>query len=102
MKRLASAVFIGCILAFTPGWLLNLPSDTGFVGSLKQAGSYVAVPGGFVGWIAAGGKLDSVNDINFIVVDIANLIIYSGLIYILLGVLGKRRDKTRQAGPTAG
>lgn len=86
------ALLLGSVLALAPGWILKLPSDTGFVGSLKWVGSYIDVPGGFVGLIASGGKID---DLNFVIVDISNCVFYSGLVYILLGIWRKQRVKTQ-------
>ena len=94
IKRLLFALLLGCILTFTPVWILKLPSDAGFVGSLKWAGSYMAVPGTFVGFITSGGNID---DVNFVVADVANLVFYMALVYLLLSLWARRRDKAPQA-----
>ncbi len=99
MKRLLCALLIGLALASNPVLMRRLPPDSGLSDALKWAGSFVLIPGALVGWIASGLRFD---DLNMTVVGIANLIFYSGLVYFLLGLWGKHRDKTRQQGPMAG
>src|ERR1700688_2830027 len=88
IKRLLQALLANCLLTFVPEWMLKLPSDSGVVGQLKWAGSYVGVPGTFVGFIASGFQID---DINFVVVNIANLVFYLGIAYVLLSIWGRHR-----------
>ena len=92
LKLVLPALLLGSVLAFAPGWILKLPSDTGLIGELKWFGSYISVPGGFVGLIASGAQID---DINFVVVDLTNFVFYSALAYVLLGVWEQRRTRAR-------
>jgi hypothetical protein len=97
IKRLLFGLLVGCMFTFGPVWILKLPSDTGLMGSLKWAGSYVAMPGTFVGLVASGGNID---DINFVIADIANLIFYTVLVYLLLSLWSRHSDKVRQPRPS--
>jgi hypothetical protein len=92
ISRILLASLVSCFLTFVPGWLLKLPSDFGVVGQLKWAGSYVAIPGTFVGLIASGFQID---DISFVVADIGNFIFYLGLAYVVLSIWSRRRAVKR-------
>ena len=99
ITRLLFALLVGLAVAFNHLLIRQLPSDSGLVEKLKWVSSLVLVPGGLVGWIIAGLKFD---DLNTNVVIIANLIFYSGLVYLVLGLWEKHRERNRQVGPMAG
>ncbi len=62
------------------------------VGSSKWGISNLMIPGGLIGYFAAGGRID---DISSWLSDCANMLFYFGLAYLLLTIWA--RFKTRSA-----
>ena len=79
------------MLAFLPIAILKLPTDSGMVGSLKSGVSELMIPGGFVGLVASGGRID---DINPWLSCLANFLFYFGLAYLLLTVWVRLKSKS--------
>src|ERR1700682_5755344 len=90
MRRLLWAFLTGCAFTIVPVVILKLPSDSGTIGSLKWGVTNFMIPGGFVGLIASGGKID---DINPWVSRFANFLFYFGLAYLSLMVWTGLRSK---------
>jgi hypothetical protein len=90
MRRLFLALLIGCFFAILPIAILKLPSDSGIVGSLKWGVTNLMIPGGFVGLVASGGRID---DINLWVSGLANFLFYFGIAYLSLIVWGRLKPK---------
>jgi hypothetical protein len=93
MSRFFWALLIGCGLTIVPIVVLKLPTDSGIVGSLKWGVTNLMVPGGFVGLIASGGRID---DVNPWLSGFANSLFYFGLAYLSLTVW--RRLKSKSGG----
>jgi hypothetical protein len=91
MRRLFFPLLIGCTLAFLPIAILKLPTDSGMVGSLKWGVSELMIPGGFVGLVASGGRID---DINPWLSCFANFLFYFGLAYLALTVWVRFKSKS--------
>jgi hypothetical protein len=92
MRRLVIALSIGCVLTILPIAILKLPSDSGMVGSLKWGITNLMIPGTFIGYIAAGGRID---DINPWLSGFANMVFYFGLAYLFLTVWVKLKTRSR-------
>jgi hypothetical protein len=86
MRRLFLSFIMGCVVMIFPIAILKLPTDSGVVGSLKWGVTNLMIPGGFIGLIVSGGKMD---DISPWVSGFANFVIYFALAYILLSVWAK-------------
>jgi hypothetical protein len=89
-----SAIYAGsvaCLFTFVPNLILRIDSETTFVHSLKNMAAAVGVPGAFVGFIAASGRID---DIDVWVTDIANFAFYFTITWLLLN--GYRHIKTHE------
>ena len=87
MKKLLYAFLIG--LAFGSSRFLTLKmSDGSHDGLVRQVGLILAIPGAFVGLIAAHGRLD---DINFLLADLTNFVFYFGLTYAVLILVAKAK-----------
>jgi hypothetical protein len=91
MKRFLYAVLAGCILTFLPLMVMRLSSEAYIVKLLKWGSTTILLPGTFVGFIAAGSKID---DISFVFANLVNLILYSALTYVLLMLSAKPRRDT--------
>ena len=86
MRRLFLSLIMGCVVAIFPIAILKLPSDSGVVGSLKWGVTNLMIPGGLIGLMVSGGKID---DISPWVSGFANFVIYFALAYLLLLVWAK-------------
>jgi hypothetical protein len=91
MRRFFLSLTIGCTLAFLPIAILKLPTDSGMVGSLKWGAADIMIPGGYVGLIASGGKID---DINPWLSCFANFLFYFGLAYLSLTAWVRLKSKS--------
>jgi hypothetical protein len=91
MRRLFLALIIGCVLSILPIAILKLPTDSGMVGSLKWGITNLMVPGGFVGLIASGGRID---DIDPWVSGFANFLFYFAIAYLSLTAWGRLKPKS--------
>jgi hypothetical protein len=85
--RVAVAIAISGIVTFVPAKMVNSTSSSGLIASLIHLGAYLAIPGSFLGLIVSRGHID---DVNFVVVDIASFVFYSVLCYFLLSFLSHR------------
>ncbi len=79
------------MFTFIPDLILRIDSETTLVHSLKNMAAAVGVPGAFVGFIAASGRID---DIDVWVTNIANFVFYFTIAWLLLK--GYRHIKTRE------
>jgi len=76
----------------------KLLTDSGIIGSLKSGVSELMIPGGFVGLVASGGRID---DINPWPSCLANFLFYFGLAYLLLTVWVRLKSKSAGGTPTS-
>ena len=71
-----------------PIFILRLNSETSIVNSLKTIAAALGVPGAFVGFIPAFGR---VHDIDLWVTDIANFAFYFVVAGLLLKAFGRSK-----------
>jgi hypothetical protein len=91
MKRLLYALFTACVVTGLPLMILRLPTDSGIIDSLKWVSTNLLLPGTYLGFIAAGGRID---DISFFIADSINFLFYSVLTYVLLAAWQKHRAES--------
>jgi hypothetical protein len=88
MRRVIYAVLVACMFTFVPILVLRLDAETAFVKSLKNVSATLGVPGAFVGWIAASGRI---HDIDSALTDAANFAFYFLITWLLLKGLSRIR-----------
>jgi hypothetical protein len=96
MRRAIYAALAAGVFTFLPIFVLRLDSETAFVNSLKWFAASLGVPGAFVGFLAAFGR---VHDIDPWVTGAANFAFYFMITWLMLKVLGRsRRHEVSQSG----
>ena len=91
MKKLLYASLAGCGFTALPLMILRLPPDSGVIRALKWVGANLLLPGTYVGFVAAGGRID---DIDLLAADSVNFLFYSILTYIVLTVWERHGAKS--------
>ncbi len=90
MRRMIYAALVGSVLTLVPNLILMLDSETAAVKSLKSAAATLGVPGAFVGFLLAFGRID---DVDPWVTDIANFGFYFLVSWLILKILRDRRAR---------
>lgn len=98
MRSVFVATIIGCALTILPIATLKLRTDSALVESLKWVSTNLTIPGGFVGLIASGSRID---DISLRISDLANFLFYFVLAYVLLMIWTRLKSKFGGASPIA-
>lgn len=83
VKRLLIAIVISSVVTFIPAFILEQPSDSGAMGTMRMVLSALGVPGFIVGFIVSG---QNINDVNFVIVELTNFVFYGGLSYFVLAI----------------
>jgi hypothetical protein len=91
MRRAMYALSVACVFTFVPIVVLRLGSETAFVRSLKHVAATLDVPGAYIGFIAASGRID---DIDSWVTGIANFAFYFMITWLFLKLFSRRRTQT--------
>lgn len=89
MKRFMGALFLGCALGLFPLIVEKLPLGSGPLRSATNAGDILSFPGYTVALVLARGRF---HNISFAVLVSASVVIYSGLAYLVLTILGRVRQ----------
>jgi hypothetical protein len=87
VKRLLYASLIACGVTALPLLILRFESDSGIFHGLKLVSTQLLVPGTLLGYFVAGGMVD---DISFLIANLANFVFYAVLIYFLLAWKSRR------------
>jgi hypothetical protein len=85
--RMLGALALGCFVAFLPRMTSNLP-ESGILGSLKLGITWLGAPGLILNLVIAG----NVHFVTLWIIDLVNVVVYSGLVYCLL----RRRSKHKR------
>jgi hypothetical protein len=96
MKRLFYAVSVATIFGTLPLLAFKVSTESVFGRMLWFVGALVALPGTFVGVIAARGRWD---DIDFRIADVCNFIFYFALAYFLLAFWERRNAESHRLEP---
>lgn len=88
-SRLIGALVIGASLAFFPRLTSNLP-EHGIAGSLKFGIQCLMLPGAAIGMIVSRNA----HDISIFVVEIVNVLFYSGLLYAFFTAWSRRKGSS--------
>lgn len=86
MKRFLLSTAVGVLLASSRLIALKLQ----LTGVVRNAATALWMPGGYVGLLAAHGRID---DIDFGFADVVNFAVYFALTFLVLTILTKRRAK---------
>jgi hypothetical protein len=90
MRRALYASLAAACLIVLLLLILRLPSESGVIGSLKRGSTHLLVPGTYIGFILAGGRID---DISFGIADIFNFVFYAALFYIVAAARDRYRAR---------
>jgi hypothetical protein len=91
MRKVIYAASLACVFTFVPILILRLDSEAASVNSLKSVAAVLGVPGAFVGYIVASGR---VHDIDSWVTGAANFSFYYMISWLLLKAFGRVRESS--------
>ena len=95
MRRAIYAALVGNVLTLVPIFILMLESETATVKLLKSAAATLGVPGVFVGFLLAFGRID---DVDPWVTGIANFAFYFIVSWLILKMSRRRARKVSVPG----
>jgi|SRR5579885_1674560 phosphatidylserine synthase len=99
MRKLLYSLLVGCVIALAPLMISKLPFESGSSHLLKSGSNVLLFPGYAIALVLALGRF---HDINFTALEIANVVVYSGLTYLLLRCFAWLKARTRKQRPVTG
>ncbi len=99
MRKLLYSLLVGCVIALAQLMISKLPFESGSSHLLKSGSNVLLFPGYAIALVLALGRF---HDINFTALEIANVVVYSGLTYLLLRCFAWLKARTRKQRPVTG